>query len=68
MIYTITNKNFELSKSDLAKLLQKSKINKIRKFDYVDNSRIDEIKKTLTNPNQKNYTIVVLEVWMYRFK
>jgi len=63
MIYPITNKNFELSKSDLTKFLQKSKINKIRKFDYVDNSQIDEINKELKRTtNQKNYTIVVLEV------
>lgn len=63
MIYPITNKNFELSKSDLTKFLQKSKINKIRKFDYVDNSQIDEINKELKRTTkQKNYTIVVLEV------
>ena len=63
MIYPITNKNFELSKSDLTKFLQRSKINKIRKFDYVDNSQIDEINKELKRTtNQKNYTIVVLEV------
>ena len=63
MIYPITNKNFELSKSDVSRYLQTTKIKKIRKFDYVDNSQIEEINKELKRTtNQKNYTIIVLEV------
>jgi hypothetical protein len=63
MIYPITNKNFELSKSELNSYVQKVKVKKIRKFDYVDNSQIDEIDKELKRTtNQKNYTIIVLEV------
>ena len=63
MIYPITNKNFELSKSELNSYVQKVKVKKIRKFDYVDNSQIDEIDKELKRTtNQKNYTLIVLEV------
>lgn len=63
VIYPISNKNFELSKSELTTYLQRLKVKKIRKFDYVDNSQIDEINKELKRTtNQKNYTIVVLEV------
>jgi len=63
MIYPITNKNFELSKSELNSYVQKVKVKKIRKFDYVDNSQIDEISKELKRTsNQKNYTIILLEV------
>ena len=63
MIYPITNRNFELSKSELNSYLQKVKVKKIRKFDYVDNSQIDEISKELKRTsNQKNYTIILLEV------
>jgi len=63
MIYPITNKNFELSKSELNSYVQKVKVKKIRKFDYVDNPQIDEISKELKRTsNQKNYTIILLEV------
>lgn len=63
MIYPITNKNFELSKSELNSYVQKVKVKKIRKFDYVDNPQINEISKELKRTsNQKNYTIILLEV------
>lgn len=59
----IEGRNNELSKSQLIKDLQNNKYQKIRRFELVDRTKVDRIgadlKRTL---NQKNYTLIVLEV------
>ena len=63
MIYTITNRSYETSKSTLVRELSTLRVKKYRKFEYVDKPMIDEISKELKRTsNQKNYTIIVLEM------
>jgi len=63
MIFPITNRAYEISKSNLVRDIQTQRVKKYRKFEYVDNPMIDEISKELKRTsNQKNYTIILLEV------
>lgn len=63
MIYPITNRSYEISKSNLVKDIQTQRVKKYRKFEYVDKPMIDEISKELKRTsNQKNYTIILLEM------
>ena len=63
MIYSISNKDYETSKSSLVRELSTLRVKKYRKFEYVDKPMIDEISKELKRTsNQKNYTIILLEV------
>ena len=63
MIYTISNRDYETSKSSLVRELSTLRVKKYRKFEYVDKPMIDEISKELKRTsNQKNYTIILLEV------
>ena len=63
MIYPISNRDYETSKSSLVRELSTLRVKKYRKFEYVDNPMIDEISKELKRTsNQKNYTIILLEV------
>ena len=69
MIYPITNRSYEISKSNLVRDIQTQRVKKYRKFEYVDKPMIDEISKELKRTsNQKNYTIILLEVQLIRFK
>ena len=69
MIFPITNRAYEISKSNLVRDIQTQRVKKYRKFEYVDNPMIDEISKELKRTsNQKNYTIILLEVQLIRFK
>ena len=63
MIYPITNRDYEISKTNLVRELQTKRVKRYRKFDLVDSPMIDQISKELKRTsNQKNYTIIVLEV------
>jgi len=63
MIYTITNRSYETSKSSLVRELSTLRVKKYRKFEYVSKPMIDEISKELKRTsNQKNYTIILLEM------
>ena len=63
MIFPITNRDYEISKSNLVRDIQTQRVKKYRKFEYVDNPMIDEISRELKRTsNQKNYTIILLEV------
>ena len=63
MIFPITNRAYEISKSNLVRDIQTQRVKKYRKFEYVDNPMIDEISRELKRTsNQKNYTIILLEV------
>ena len=63
MIFPISNRDYEISKSNLVRDIQTQRVKKYRKFEYVDNPMIDEISKELKRTsNQKNYTIILLEV------
>ena len=63
MIHPITNRDYEITKSNLVRELQTKRVKKYRKFEYVDKPMIDEISKELKRTsNQKNYTIILLEV------
>jgi hypothetical protein len=63
MIYPISNRDYETSKSSLVRELSTLRVKKYRKFEYVDKPMIDEISKELKRTsNQKNYTIILLEV------
>ena len=59
----IEGRNNELTKPQLIKDLQNNKYQKIRRFELVDRTQIDQIGRDLKRSlNQKNYTIIVLEV------
>ena len=59
----IGDRNNELTKPQLIKDLQNNKYQKIRRFELVDRTKIDQIGRDLKQTlNQKNYTIIVLEV------
>ena len=59
----IEGRNNELTKSQLIRDLQNNKYQKIRRFELVDRTKIDQIGRDLKRTlNQKNYTIIVLEV------
>ena len=63
MIYPISNKDYVVTKNSLVRDIQTTKVKKYRKFEYVDKPMIDEISKELKRTsNQKNYTIILLEV------
>ena len=63
MIFPITNRAYEISKSNLVRDIQTQRVKKYRKFEYVDNPMIDEISRELKRTsNQKNYTIILLEM------
>jgi hypothetical protein len=63
MIFPISNRDYEISKSNLVRDIQTQRVKKYRKFEYVDNPMIDEISRELKRTsNQKNYTIILLEV------
>ena len=63
MIYPISNRDYETSKSSLVRELSTLRVKKYRKFEYVDNPMIDEISRELKRTsNQKNYTIILLEM------
>lgn len=56
-------KDNQLTKPQLIKDLQNNKYQKIRRFELVDRTKIDQIGRDLKQTlNQKNYTIIVLEV------
>ena len=59
----IEGRNNELTKPQLIKDLQNNKYQKIRRFELVDRTQIDQIGRDLKRTlNQKNYTLIVLEV------
>ena len=63
MIYPITNRSYETSKSTLVRELSTLRVKKYRKFELVDSTMIDQISRELKRTsNQKNYTIILLEV------
>ena len=63
MIYPITNRSYEISKSNLVRDIQTQRVKKYRKFELVDSTMIDQISRELKRTsNQKNYTIILLEV------
>ena len=63
MIYPISNRDYETSKSSLVRELSTLRVKKYRKFEYVSKPMIDEISKELKRTsNQKNYTIILLEM------
>lgn len=63
MIYPISNRDYEISKSSLVRELSTLRVKRYRKFEYVDKPMIDEISKELKRTsNQKNYTIILLEM------
>lgn len=59
----IADRNNELTKSQLIRDLQNNKYQKIRRFELVDRTKIDQIGRDLKRSlNQKNYILIVLEV------
>ena len=59
----IGDRNNQLTKPQLIKDLQNNKYQKIRRFELVDRTKIDQIGRDLKRSlNQKNYTLIVLEV------
>ena len=63
MIYPITNRDYEITKSNLVRELQTKRVKKYRKFELVDSTMIDQISRELKRTsNKKNYTIILLEV------
>jgi len=59
----IGDRNNELTKSQLIRDLQNNKYQKIRRFELVDRTKIDQIGRDLKRSlNQKNYILIVLEV------